>query len=366
MRWRLNQSMQGFVDDVYFEPWIYRFVFIVLLVGLLASCIRAALLLHSHVGYALPYAGGPVGIVFFSIALLIFWLRPDRLSFVILIVYVGLCLRITGQLIYVLVAHVPTVGTQFLWSVGWMPVAYVLPFLIFRNRIAPLLSLLTFGLWVILSVMYGATHFGTVQSRVMLVGFSQIYAADIVLIVFMVLYARLRGLYMISRKSALRMEKMANTDFLLKIANRRALQVELNEELKRMSEGRLALSIVLIDIDHFKDINDKHGHATGDEVLIDITSVIASVAHPTCSFGRWGGEEFLLILPNVNGMEAYRIAEEMRRFIDIYQFRVGHITASFGIAECQVGDTSDAMLRRADRALYKSKQMGRNLVKLAE
>lgn len=363
---RFNHSMQLFEDDAHFDPWVYRFVFVVLLVGLLANIIRVPLFLHSPLGYLLPYAAAPVGIVYFSTVLFILWRKPHRLRFVILVMYLALSIRVTALLIYVLLAPASVVDTLLLWAIGWMPVAYALPFLVFRDRLAFLVSMSTLSLWIILSVVYVALHFTNHQSTALFLVIAQIFAAGIVMIMFVALYGRLRGLYMFSRKSALQMETIANTDFLLQIPNRRALQIELNKELGRIGDMRVPLSIILIDIDHFKEINDKHGHAMGDKILIDMASVILRLVDPSCYFGRWGGEEFLLILPSTNGIEACNTAEEFRSLIHIYCFPVDHVTASFGVAEYRSGDTMDSILKRADDALYKSKRLGRNRVAMVD
>jgi len=123
----------------------------------------------------------------------------------------------------------------------------------------------------------------------------------------------------------------------------------------------------MMDIDNFKQINDINGHNIGDEVLIQIVNIMNENIRETDYIGRWGGDEFLIILPQTNLSEAGNIAERIRCSINSRKFPVSNNqTCSFGVACYELGDNRDKLLQRADKALYEAKNNGRNKVVLAD
>jgi len=153
---------------------------------------------------------------------------------------------------------------------------------------------------------------------------------------------------------------LSQTDVLTTIANRRKLDDVLEVKVKEAARG-LALSIILIDIDTFKKINDTYGHDTGDAILQQFALILKNSIRQTDSVGRWGGEEFLLILPTTNNEGAIRLANAIREKIESFIFILDiHITASLGIATYRADDTERSLIKRADDALYRAKHLGRN------
>jgi diguanylate cyclase (GGDEF)-like protein len=122
------------------------------------------------------------------------------------------------------------------------------------------------------------------------------------------------------------------------------------------------LSIILIDVDHFKYVNDTHGHLVGDQVLYKVAQILSSVCRKNDLIGRWGGEEFLVICPQTNLEDALIVAERMRIAVEnlTYNIESLKVSISLGIATYQIGDTVEKMMKRADLALYKAKGNGRN------
>lgn len=147
-------------------------------------------------------------------------------------------------------------------------------------------------------------------------------------------------------------------DALTGALNRSGIQSVFTNELK-------VLTLIFIDIDHFKPINDNYGHAVGDEILIAFTKEISTNCRSTDFLARWGGEEFLLICPNTNAEEAFELAESLRLIISEHRWANNiKLTASFGVA--QKGDeTINECIERADQALYAAKSQGRNMVILS-
>ncbi|MFW5734974.1 MAG: diguanylate cyclase [Oceanidesulfovibrio sp.] len=163
----------------------------------------------------------------------------------------------------------------------------------------------------------------------------------------------------------------ADYDGLTMIHNRRSFERRLKEELMRHQRYGHVMSLLLLDIDHFKRINDTFGHLAGDAVLTSVARTIRSAVR-TCDYpARYGGEEFAVILPQTNGMQANILAERLRREIANQSFteegRTFHATASIGIADINPEShiTAPQLVRRADRALYAAKNRGRNRVIVA-
>ncbi len=158
------------------------------------------------------------------------------------------------------------------------------------------------------------------------------------------------------------LKRLSVTDALTQIANRHRLDQLLNEEADRFQRYSQPFSVILIDLDHFKSINDNWGHHAGDNTLIQVANTMTSTIRKPDSVGRWGGEEFLIICPNTELDGAMQLAEKIRLAIASQeidkQFRV---TASLGVAT--IGRESlSQLLMRADKALYEAKSSGRNKV----
>ena len=124
------------------------------------------------------------------------------------------------------------------------------------------------------------------------------------------------------------------------------------------------LSMILFDIDHFKKINDTYGHLVGDTVLRELSEVVRANIRESEYFVRWGGEEFIILLPGTSLEGAKMVAEKLRRAIETHHFStVGKVTSSFGVSALRTNDTIKTFIERCDEALYEAKEAGRNRVK---
>ena len=160
-----------------------------------------------------------------------------------------------------------------------------------------------------------------------------------------------------------RVEELSVTDRLTGLFNRMKLDEVFSYELERSNRYGMPLSVIILDVDHFKSVNDTYGHQVGDSVLQEVAGLLQEGERHSDTVGRWGGEEFLIILPESDLEGARSRAEILRKKIEAYPFPVvGSKTASFGIAQFHQGDTETTLLERADQALYKAKQNGRNRV----
>jgi len=161
--------------------------------------------------------------------------------------------------------------------------------------------------------------------------------------------------------------QQASYDPLTGLINRRVLDLELERCSQQFIRHGSPCSIVLIDIDHFKQVNDEHGHQTGDEVLVEVARRISDTCRKSDVAGRWGGEEFMVICPHSQAQQVVDLAERMRKAIADQSFpHVGHISISIGIADATQAPSPDALLSKtvqlADEALYEAKSLGRNRV----
>lgn len=156
-------------------------------------------------------------------------------------------------------------------------------------------------------------------------------------------------------------EKLASFDKLTGIYNRRMLDEFIKIELESAYRNSTKLSIIMIDIDHFKSVNDTYGHQAGDIVLNQTAQIISNNLRKSDIFGRYGGEEFMIISIDISKEEVFILAEKIRGLIYDFKFeKVGSKTISLGISDLQDGDSVDSLIKRADSALYQAKNSGRN------
>ena len=168
------------------------------------------------------------------------------------------------------------------------------------------------------------------------------------------------------QKNLVELSRMASTDKLTGAWNRRRLEEALVNEMERLRRYDHPLSMLILDIDFFKKINDAHGHQVGDQVLMQLAHVVQSSLRGTDSLTRWGGEEFVVLCPNTTLSTVSMLAERLRERLAKTAFpEVGQVTVSLGVAECMAAETWEDWFKRADAALYRAKACGRNQVQIA-
>jgi diguanylate cyclase (GGDEF)-like protein len=157
--------------------------------------------------------------------------------------------------------------------------------------------------------------------------------------------------------------QFAQTDSLTGLLNRRAVYAIMAQEAARVSRAGPLFSVAIFDIDRFKKVNDTFGHVAGDKFLQEFAVIVGESIRQNDYLSRWGGEEFLLVLPGIDLEKARMTAERIRRLVDGHDFaKVGHVTVSFGVATYSAGESQESLLTRADKALYLAKEQSRNLV----
>lgn len=161
----------------------------------------------------------------------------------------------------------------------------------------------------------------------------------------------------------MRLKELSITDKLTQISNRLFLDNYYSKQRERAKRYGTIFSIIMIDIDFFKKVNDKYGHKRGDDVLIRIAQILKLNIRNIDIVGRWGGEEFLIICTETTVDKAKIVAEKIRIKIEEENFQtIGHLTCSFGVSQYQKTDMDEDTFKRADEALYKAKESGRNKV----
>jgi diguanylate cyclase (GGDEF)-like protein len=254
--------------------------------------------------------------------------------------------------------------------------------LIGRNNLSPETlsdNLNSLGMWLIVFMLGGFLTLKNTHARLLLIYiFSGMALLGVVNILFLVssnqlnasflfrwvnpLAALLIAILLIQRMGVLQ-QNQASTDALTGLLNRRALYRILEREMERSNRYKKVFSLILFDLDNFKQINDTHGHLSGDHALRGVSDLVRKSIRQTDSMGRWGGEEFLLILPETDAEAAGMFAERMRKLMAEYQFgKVENVTASFGVTSYRVEQTLEEMLHAADHAMYQAKRNGRNQV----
>lgn len=161
------------------------------------------------------------------------------------------------------------------------------------------------------------------------------------------------------------LEHQATRDPLTGVHNRRAFDVAIGQAIGRAGGGGATFSLLVLDVDHFKAVNDRYGHDTGDVILRDLAECVGHSLRSTDMLARWGGEEFTILLEETRLDGAASFAERLRRRIATTPFQGLSITVSLGITEYRPGDDLEAMFSRADEALYRVKAGGRNGLRLA-
>lgn len=167
------------------------------------------------------------------------------------------------------------------------------------------------------------------------------------------------------REKQAELYRLANTDPLTGTWNRLKFEAAAGQEIRRCRRYGYPLSIIFIDLDHFKHINDVHGHAIGDQVLCEITDLIRGGLREFDFFCRWGGEEFLVLAPHTDLEKARKLAEKLRTAVDTWRSPVeDSLSVSMGVAFLDEDEDLETLIRKADDALYRAKERGRNRVEV--
>jgi diguanylate cyclase (GGDEF)-like protein len=306
----------------------------------------------------------PTMIAIFSLSCLMLFFRSaalepiERLSFTTFAVYV------------VLHAQPVVLGEMDIYTLAslsqWFPLVYTAAFFFLSTRRAILVSSLIYlAVLVPYTVEFLSQDTARWASDPGLLMFNM-FCSHPVYIVTLSGIAKLKTHVTQAGAHAHILRVAASVDYLTGVANRRAAAQLLQHALERANQFGEIVSVMLLDIDHFKNINDTYGHDIGDKVLIQVAAIVQQHLRAADTLGRWGGEEFLIVASATDAAEVARMAERLRAQIAGHDFpHVGRITASFGVATSLRHDTPEALVKRADEALYLAKEGGRDRVEAA-
>ncbi|EDP75288.1 GGDEF domain-containing protein [Hydrogenivirga sp. 128-5-R1-1] len=176
-------------------------------------------------------------------------------------------------------------------------------------------------------------------------------------------FSALIGLHSSLKEKEKKLKELASTDPLTGLPNRREIMNFLDFEFNRAKRNGTPLSVAVIDLDDFKFINDTYGHVAGDEVLKSLASLIRRNLRSTDMVGRFGGEEFVVVMPDTPLNTAVKVMERLRRVVEETYFEpIGSVSISVGVAQLREGDDVSNLLSRADGKLYQAKREGKNRV----
>ena len=243
--------------------------------------------------------------------------------------------------------------------VVWFPCLYVFAFLLLDRRRALLFCLGLLGASALLVrdwMVPGAAAIYYPDT-------TEFFIGQLGIVVFVYGFARLKEQFLDTHRVAVHLRSYAETDFLTGVPNRRAMTQALEHEIGRCARHGGKLGVILLDLDRFKRINDAFGHDEGDRALRRVAYLLDRSRRQSDCFGRWGGEEFLLVAPGLDLAGSELAAERLRRILEASnRGSQAAVTASFGVAEYRPGDGVASLVQRADQALMAAKAQGRNRV----
>lgn len=238
----------------------------------------------------------------------------------------------------------------------WIPVIYVFTFTVAGHKSSLKISLAIYAVFALTVLPYVALHLREPSGNLTV----QLLMVSGILIAALYFFSSYQHRFQLAQLDLDQLARLANTDALTSLANRRRMSEAIEAELLRYARYGHGFSVILIDIDHFKAINDRHGHRTGDQVLIALASHAQQALRDVDMLGRWGGEEFLVILPETGHAQALGKAGDLCVHVAGRPLAGHAITVSCGAASVKTGDSADTLLQRADEALYAAKRGGRN------
>lgn len=285
--------------------------------------------------------------------------------------------------VYVTIAGILVVAIVGLWAVAlwlgpasrmasygtvatarpWGAVVFTLVFVVLGPRRGFRVSCTLFVLFLVTSalVIGGLAFpvFDPSQVRVIVLSTAAAYASMIALL--RILSTRLERLVAAEARAAL-LAEAATTDPLTEVSNRRGLEEQLERLIGSARTDTDPLSVVLVDLDHFKKINDQYGHAHGDKVLTEVARRLCDAVRATDTVGRWGGEEFVVLAPRTNHDDAFALAERCAEAVQRVSVHSRDVSASLGVATLRGEDDMASLVDRADMAMYAAKRAGRGRV----
>lgn len=239
----------------------------------------------------------------------------------------------------------------------WIPVVYVFAFMVTNHRTGLVVSLGIFALFLGVSLPYLVRHIDGRYANFTI----QLHVVSAALIATLYFFSSYQQRLRLVQVKADKLARLSNTDDLTRLPNRRHMAALLEAELARFAGGGRGVAVMLFDIDHFKSVNDRFGHGVGDATLVGLAARATEVFLGVGALGRWGGDEFMALVPDIGAADAKRVADALCAQVAASPLPGGRsITISCGVAVAGVHDNIDSLLQRADAALYAAKRAGRD------
>jgi len=257
-----------------------------------------------------------------------------------------------------------SIGKEGLWNSSvWLAIVFVMAYFVFEPKQAWWVSVGIFSAFLVVG-LFALTPQALRGQHLDANSLVQLYVSQLCYLVLFRLLVRSKEHALRVQLEAAHLHHLAHTDPLTGVANRRSILKSLEEALAHHQKTAEPLCLVLLDLDRFKQINDRYGHEMGDRVLLHATQVLQQHLRPTDRLGRWGGEEFMLVLPNTSLTEAEGLCTRLQPLLAQHD-HLPPVSASFGVAAAFPEDDPKSLIARADAAMYASKQAGGNRVAIA-
>jgi diguanylate cyclase (GGDEF)-like protein len=283
---------------------------------------------------------------------------PERVEKAIFIIYsVGLSIEV-----FLNQFNIHIIFNQGLDSKWLLELLFIIAFIIFPSKNALIFSL---ALLLIHTMIPWLTHyfFNTPATSAYFTVGNTMSSFIILILIYCLSFYKIH--LMLEKMHSESLHILAYQDALTGLVNRRKLYERIALEQEHLQQNNAIFSIILLDIDHFKMVNDVHGHNMGDQVLVHVARLLCQEVGLEHEVGRWGGEEFLIILANTPLEPAKVMAERLKQcLLEINCPPLERLTASFGVTQARPQDRSEELTARADQALYIAKQSGRNQVQI--
>ncbi len=243
----------------------------------------------------------------------------------------------------------------------WFPLVFIFIFLAHESAAALVRSGILYALSVGVSLpaVLTATPSRSPLEAPNTLGLSFISMASIIAVLYFL--TRMKDQLRRSEIAADRMKQLADTDPLTEILNRRGFKAIMEHEIDWASRQGTPLSLIVFDLDNFKQVNDAYGHDVGDDALVQVARLIEPHLRSSDSFARWGGEEFAILAPGTPLDAAHQLADRLRTILNQHEAKAGwNLSASFGVTALTARDSGPTLAKRADVALYRAKRQGKN------
>lgn len=365
--WLINRGAKYAIkDDIFYDTdTIIAFIFYSVIGAFITSSMGTTMLYlnallsseHQFLGWAVWFFGDLIGFILIVPVFVAYVMQHNiRVASKDRMIEIALILTV------LVISAIVIFGSGYFFDKRY-PIEYLILFPLIWASIRlqqgiNLLFLIIVAVFAILGTASGYSQFSFEGDHRLSLIMLQIFIFTVTFSILMMTSQRCYTIRILEEK-----EHLTLTDSLTQVGNRRFFTKVLQEELDKSQRYKRPLSLIIFDIDHFKNVNDTLGHHAGDSVLEELSSLVNSQLRSSDYLARWGGEEFTIVLPESDLDQGVITAEKLRKIIETYPFTIKQrVTCSFGVIQCSNDETVDGALGRVDSKLYEAKERGRNQV----